>query len=151
MSPKIRRISLITIRILLALVFLLSGIGKLIDGSDARYLVELLATEFYWLIEYTFPIVLSISLVELVLAAFLLWGRKLKWVLWASLVMVLGFSAVLGYFYLQGMSVASCGCFGAFGFSSGLEFTLVRNAVLTILIITGLILHVSKPERIASE
>ena len=140
MSTKTRRITLLSIRFILALLFLASGIGKLIDGSNARYLVELMATEFYWLIEYTNPIVIIFSLLELVVAGALVWGRKLKWSFIAALVMLIFFSSVLSYFYFQGMSVESCGCFGAIGIGGGLGATLARNAVLLILAITGLIL-----------
>lgn len=125
---------------LLGLVFLASGIGKLISGSEAQYLVELLATEFFWLIEYSSLIVIATSILELVIALFLLWGRYLKWALGGALLMLAGFSSVLSYFYLQGMSVENCGCFGALGFASGLEFTLLRNGVLILLIIAAFVL-----------
>lgn len=128
------------IRLLLGILFLISGIGKLISGSDARYLVELLATEFYWLIEYATAIVIATSIIELVLAVFLIWNKFLKWALAGTLAMLIGFSSVLSYFYFQGMSVENCGCFGAFGFASGLEFTLIRNAVLILLIIIAFVL-----------
>ena len=140
MTSKRKRIALTIIRIILGVIFLLSGIGKLINGADAQYLVELLATKFYWLIEYSSLIVTSTSVIELVLAVFLLWGRYLKWALAGTLLMLLGFSSVLSYFYLQGMSVENCGCFGAFGFASGLEFTLIRNLVLVLLIVGAFML-----------
>jgi uncharacterized membrane protein YphA (DoxX/SURF4 family) len=146
MKPKYKNIALNTIRILLGIIFLASGIGKLISGSDAQYLVELMATEFYWLIEYSNFIVISTSILELVLAVFLLWGRYLKWALGGTLLMLIGFSSVLSYFYFQGMSVENCGCFGALGFASGLEFTLIRNLVLMLLIIGAFLLMSSKNE-----
>lgn len=133
MSSKYAKNALTVIRIILGVLFLISGIGKLINGSDARYLVELLATEFYWLIEYAALIVTATSIIELILAVFLLWGKYLKWALAGTLAMLVGFSSVLSYFYFQGMSVENCGCFGAFGFASGLEFTLIRNLVLIVL------------------
>lgn len=128
------------IRLLLGILFLISGIGKLISGSDARYLVELLATEFYWLIEYANFIVITTSVFEIVLAILLLWNKFLKSALSGTLAMLIGFSSVLSYFYFQGMSVENCGCFGAFGFASGLEFTLIRNAVLILLTIIAFML-----------
>lgn len=140
MNQKYANIALVTIRIILGILFLISGIGKLINGADARYLVELLATEFYWLIEYAAPIVTTTSILELVLAVSLLWGKQLKWALSATLAMLIGFSSVLGHFYFQGMTVENCGCFGAFGFASGLEFTLVRNIVLMLMTIVAFIL-----------
>lgn len=138
MTPKNRKISLLTIRIILGLVFLLSGIGKLMDSGYVNYdLVRLLSTEFYWIIEYAAAIIISISIIELLLALFLLWGKYLKTVFGISLIMLLGFTSVLGYFYLDGMNVASCGCFGALGIGGGMEFTLIRNFVLMALIIVA--------------
>lgn len=135
-----KSISLIAIRIFLGVIFLFSGIGKLINGADARYLVELLATKYFWLIEYAGPIVIMTSIIELLLALFLLWDKFLRWALAGTLLMLLGFSSVLGYFYSQGMNVESCGCFGALGFTSGIEFTLIRNAVLLLMVIGGFVL-----------
>jgi hypothetical protein len=132
--------SLTVIRLLLGILFLVSGVGKLISGSEARYLVELLATEYYWLIEYANFIVITTSIIEIILAVFLIWNKFLKWALSGTLAMLVGFSSVLSYFYFQGMSVENCGCFGAFGFASGLEFTLIRNAVLILLTIVAFIL-----------
>jgi len=100
----------------------------------------LLATEYFWLIEYATAIVIATSVIELVLAAFLIWNKFLKWALAGTLAMLIGFSSVLSYFYFQGMSVENCGCFGAFGFASGLEFTLIRNAVLILLTIIAFVL-----------
>lgn len=134
--------ALLVIRLLLGVLFLISGIGKLISGSEARYLVELLATEYYSLIEYANFIVITTSVIELFLAVLLIWNKILQWALAGTLVMFSGFSSVLLYFYLQGMSVENCGCFGAFGFASGLEFTLIRNAVLILLTIIAFALSV---------
>ena len=92
------------------------------------------------LIEYAKPIVTATSVIELILAVLLLWGKYLKTALTGTLVMLLAFSSVLGYFYMQGMSVESCGCFGAFGFASGIEVTLARNLILSLMVIGGFIL-----------
>lgn len=139
MSPKVHKWSILTVRYILGILFLLSGIGKLIDGSNARYLVELLATEFYWLIEYAAPIVIAISILELLFAALLLLGKKLNIALWGSLTLVAAFTVTLGYFYLQGMNVENCGCFGALGIGGGLTATLIRNGILLVIIVIGLV------------
>lgn len=144
MKPKTKHIILTVIRFILGLLFLVSGIGKLISASDAQYLVELLATEFYWLIEYGSLIITLTSILELILAVLLFWGRYLREALIGSLLLLLTFTSVLSNFYFQGMEVEGCGCFGAFGFSSGLEFTLVRNLVLIVLIIAAFI--VKRPD-----
>lgn len=146
MNPKYKKTALTTIRVILGTVFLISGVGKLINASDAQYLVELLASEFYWLIEYAGPIVTTTSIIELILAILLLWGKYLKWALAGTLAMLLAFSSVLGYFYSQGMNVESCGCFGAFGFASGIEFTLLRNLVLGLMVVGAFALSVKSKE-----
>lgn len=151
-TSKTRRITLLAIRIILGLIFLLSGVGKLIDSGYVNYdLVRLLSTEFYWVIEYAAAIIITLSLVELLLAVLLLWGKYLKTALTASLFMLLSFTSVLGYFYLDGMNVASCGCFGALGIGGGMEFTLIRNLVLISLIIGAYIILTSPRESSISE
>jgi hypothetical protein len=151
MSRNYRHIGLTAIRYILGILFLLSGIGKLIDSSDARYLVELAATEYYALIEYTGLIIITVSVAELAIAVFLLWGRYLKTALAASMLLLGFFTTVLGYFYLQGQTVASCGCFGAFGGGGGLGFTLIRNLVLLALVVGGFMLLAPKTQPVAEE
>jgi len=147
---KIKKNGLLVLRIFVGLVFLISGLGKLIDTGYVNYaLVRLLASHFYWLIEYAAPIVIAISIIELIIAAFLFWGKKLKWALSAALVLLLIFSGVMGYFYWQGMQVQSCGCFGAFGFGGGLGFSLLKNLVLIACIIAAYLLMPSKNRNVA--
>lgn len=141
MSPKYRRKVITTIRFIIGILFLVSGIGKLLDSGDARFLVELMATEFYWLIEYANLIVYATIAIELAISVFLLWGKYLRYAFAAAIALLVAFSGILGYFYLQGMSVENCGCFGAFGFASGIEFTLIRNLVLVALVVAGIFLH----------
>lgn len=140
MNKSYANTTLIIIRYILGILFLVSGIGKLISASEARYLVELLATEFYWLIEYADFIVTATSIFELILAGLLFGNRLLTWTLTGTFVLLASFSSVLGSFYLQGMTIENCGCFGAFGFASGLEFTLIRNIILMLLTITAFII-----------
>jgi len=129
-----------TIRIILGLLFLVSGVGKLINSSDAQYLVELLATKFFWLIEYKYAIVITVTIIELILSVLLLWGRYLKTALIGSFILLLSFTTVLAYFYVNGMTVEECGCFGAFGGGGGTEFTLIRDLVLIGLVVAGFLL-----------
>jgi len=105
-----------------------------------------MATEFYWLIEYASPIVIIFSVLELAIAGLLLWGRKIVLALSAALTMLIGFNSVPGYFYLQGMNVENCGCFGALGIGGGLKATLLRNFVLMALVIAAYLLMPSKKE-----
>lgn len=139
MNLKLKQYSVLVIRVFLGLVFLISAIGKLIDSGYVNYsLVRLLSTKFYWMIEYATVLVISISVIELIIAVFLLWGKMLKWALSAALLLLLFFSGVMGYFYWQGMSVQACGCFGAFSIGGGLAFSLLKNLVLIIFVFLGL-------------
>ena len=121
-----------TVRIFVGAVFILSSIGKFIDSSDAQYLVELLSMNIYWLIEYKAPIVLSITILELILGILLIWNRYILWAYAAALLLILSLSSVL---LLQGTQVAACGCFGAFDLLSGPNATLAKNGVLVLLLV----------------
>lgn len=148
MQLTYRRYLLLAIRIILGIVFLFSGVGKLIDSGYVNYdLVRLLSSTYFWIIEYAAHIIISLSIAELLIVAILCWGRHLKWTLTAAFLLLAGFTGILGYFYLQGMNVASCGCFGVFGFGSGLEFTLIRNIVLMLLCIGGFVLIQTKNQQ----
>ena len=138
MNRSLRSYLPIGIRFILALIFLASGIGKLIEPGNARYLVELMATEYYWLIEYSSLIVTVTSIVEIVLALMLVWGKWIQAAYLASALMITFFTLVLGYFWLQGQSIENCGCFGALGIGGGLEASLIRNIVMLILVAGGL-------------
>lgn len=141
MSPKLRKNIAIAIRYLLGIIFLLSGVGKLIDPGDARYLVELLATEYYWLIEYAGPIVITVSLLEIGLSVLLFWGRWISRTLGVSAATVILFTVVLAYFWVQGQRIENCGCFGAFGIGGGLQASLLRNGLLLVLIAADFLLE----------
>lgn len=142
MNLKFKQYTVLVIRVLLGIVFLISGIGKLIDSGYVNYsLVRLLSTEFYWIIEYAAVLVIAISIIELIIAVCLFWGKKLRWPFSAALLLLLIFSGVMGYFYWQGMSVQACGCFGAFSIGGGLGFSLLKNVVLIILVAGGLVFH----------
>ena len=124
-----------TLRIFVGAVFILSSIGKFIDSSDAQYLVELLSMNIYWLIEYKAPIVLSITILELILGILLIWNRYILWAYAAALLLILSLSSVLLFFMIQGTQVAACGCFGAFDLLSGPNATLAKNGVLVLLLV----------------
>lgn len=124
-----------TVRIFVGAVFILSSIGKFIDSSDAQYLVELLSMNIYWLIEYKAPIVLSITILELILGILLIWNRYILWAYAAGLLLILSLSSVLLFFMIQGTQVAACGCFGAFDLLSGPNATLAKNGVLVLLLV----------------
>lgn len=131
-------------RIFLGITFLLSGIGKIIDNQNAIYLVELMATEFYWLVEWRYEILYVTIFIELILAFLFLLGRQLSKTYIFTFFFLSFFTGIVTYFYVAGFDVASCGCFGAFGFSGGLQVTLIRNLILLILTVTGFVINLKK-------
>lgn len=140
MNTKLRSRILLSLRIFVGLVFLLSGVGKLINSDDAKYLVELMGMEIYWIIEFKTLIVYSITILELVIAVLLLWGRHIRIAFVTSFFLLLFMTSILLYFQFQDMNVESCGCFGAFDILSGPVATISKNVVLLLCSMAGFIL-----------
>jgi len=140
MSRSLSTYGLIAIRSVLALVFFVSGVGKLIDPTDAGSLVEVVMGSTSILTDYATPIVIAVSVAELALAIWLVWGRRLSGALLACLAMVGVFTVVIGSLVVGGQSVSTCGCFGAFGLGLSAEATFLRNLGLLAVILTGLLL-----------
>lgn len=139
MMENVRWYTLEGIRWGLALVFGVSGVGKLIDGRGAAHLVELIFEGLPVMIGWSKEIVIVVSGAELLLAGVLILGWRLSWALGGSFGIVAGFTAAL-FTLLGGTKVASCGCFGAFGVGLSLEATILRNFVLIGLILLGFLL-----------
>ncbi len=122
----------IAIRILLASIFVLSGVLKLIDiNSFAKALgaFKLLTETQLNIMIYVIPIL------ELVLALGLLAGIKTHWFGNAITLMLLGFTAVLLAKIFEGEEI-SCNCFGALS-SGKIDYTtIIRNLILTLMSIT---------------
>lgn len=129
------------IRAVLGLVLLASGVGKLIDPSDAGSLVGVVMGSDSFLTSISTLIVVAVSVVELVLVAWLAWGKHLGAALLACLALVGVFTVVVGSIVMSGQGVATCGCFGAFGLGLSAEWTLMRNLGLLAIILTGLLLN----------
>ncbi|MEP1305631.1 MAG: MauE/DoxX family redox-associated membrane protein [Balneola sp.] len=142
MKIKLFRLLAIVPRLLLALTFLISGVGKTIDSTDAVKLVEVISSKFNAFESLTTEMVFHIVVVELGLAILLLIKRNLIVAYIVSFLFVGFFTAILGFLYIDGVSISTCGCFGAFGFSGGLEITLGRNLVLLCLIVTGYLVEI---------
>lgn len=151
MNPKVKHYILKSPRLILGVIFILSGVGKLIDSESARYMIELMATEFYWLVGWKSEIVLATIFIELFLAVFLILGKQLMKIYLAAFLMIAVFTGISGYFWAQGYNVASCGCFGAFGLSGGLKATFIRNVILLIVVIAGVWIQNSTEKKEHSE
>lgn len=134
-----RKYGLLGVRGILILVFVVSGIGKLIDGQTAAHLVERMFEGAPAITAWAEPLVMLVSSVELVLAGALMWGRRLAWALWSSFVLIASFTVAL-VTLLRGPDIASCGCFGVVDLRLSLEATILRNLVLLTLSLSGVLL-----------
>lgn len=127
---------------ILGIVFTISGIGKFFDKTDAVNLVKVVSEKIPTSTGWENEIVLLTILVELILAGLLFSKKKLFIAYIFSFLFVGTFTVAIGLLYHDGVSLSSCGCFGAFGFSGGIEITLGRNVVLLCLIVTGYLIEI---------
>lgn len=117
------------LRLLLATVFLISSVGKLLSPSEFLSFVEgtpLLHTIDGKILLYT------ITGFELLCVALLLRSHTGKIGNVLSFVLLLIFTLVMMLLAHQG-SQASCGCFGALLNESSIDISILRNAVLLLL------------------
>ena len=137
-SNRIRRYSLWGVRGLLALLFAVSGVGKLIDDQSAVHLTQTILSGAVGPAG-AHGIVVAVSGAEAVLSGLLIWGRRLRWTLGVSFGLVAGFTMGLATL-LGGERVTTCGCFGAFSLGLSLEATLLRNLGVLALVLVGFLL-----------
>jgi len=97
--------------IIVGLIFIFSGVGKLLYQTD--FLVVLLANP---LLTPTLAQVATCVLpwIESVLGALLIMGISAKLMASLSLVLIAGFIADNGWLIAQGLAYKPCGCFGIF-------------------------------------
>jgi uncharacterized membrane protein YphA (DoxX/SURF4 family) len=126
------------IRFVLVAIFLWSGIGKLLDSSAAQSVIEFYAWSDFGRF-HSYEIIKTISVIELILAGLLIWGKYLRVALSISLVMMLFFTGTFSYLYVTGADLSDCGCFGLLAIKSSIETTILKNLILSFLIVVGFI------------
>lgn len=125
---------LLVIRIVLGVIRLASGVGKLIDASAAvNFLKYLLTTMNKPLPVAPETLMLTLSVLEIVLSVLFLTGRLLKPAMFLLNVLLGGFTVILAS-SVGDNNVPTCGCSGVFDFGMPVEAALVRNIVLMILV-----------------
>lgn len=139
LSDRLRTYSLWSVRGLLALLFAVSGVGKLIDGQSAVHLTQTILSGTVGPTG-AHGIVVAVSGAEVVLSGLLIWGRRLRWTLGGSFGLVAGFTVGLATL-LGGEGVAPCGCFGAFSLGLTLEATILRNLGVLALVLAVFLLY----------
>ena len=138
LSDRLRTYSLWSVRGLLALLFAVSGLGKLIDGQSAAHLTRTILNGTVGPAE-AHGLVVAVSGTEVVLSGLLALGWWPRWIFGISFGLVAGFTMGLATL-LGGAGVASCGCFGAFSLGLSLEATLLRNLGVLALALVGFLL-----------
>lgn len=120
--------------LVIAAIFLLSGISKLLDHSETENAVR----EFGLRVTWARPMALLLPLTELMVGAAVLIPGLATWGVYAALLLLLLFTAVLAVSLARGIRPA-CRCFGSLSKSPIGWPTLLRNALL--LGITALVIR----------
>lgn len=129
----VRRILLESTRVLLGVVFVLSGFFKAIDPMGASlkitdYIGSLLGSEWGWLIDLSMLIAVLVCVLEFVLGAFLLMGIYRRLVTRITFGLMIVMTIITMYIYWTGI-LPDCGCFGeVVKLSNG--SSLVKNLIL---------------------
>ncbi len=122
------------IRYLLAAIFLISGIGKLYNTMPAIQFLNAILPTFisYYVIYYS---ILFVSGLEIVIGLMLVFRYRLSIALPVYGLLILVFTSLLGYAYVQQLGVSDCGCFGSFDPGMSVPMSIIRNLVILILIV----------------
>jgi len=98
------------LRILLGLVMLVAGSGKLIDLPA---FVLILRTYRFFPEELLWPAAVAVTATELLLGIWLLWGRQLLRAALTAAILHATYATWGSYMLLRGKPIISCGCFGS--------------------------------------
>lgn len=112
----------------IALIFLTTSIGKLLDNRGFAAVLET-----YQLLpaQILLPFGLAISLVELVFGGLLISGRHMKWASLGALLSYVGYTALAVLTNVRGLNLTNCGCFGVFLARPMTWWTVLEDTILT--------------------
>lgn len=117
------------VRLFLAVVFVATAVGKLLDN---RGFAEVLATFELLPTAILLPFALAISLTELALALWLFSGRQMRQAAIAAFAFNLGYVAWLAVALARGLEIPNCGCFGVFWARPLTPYMLLEDSVLIL-------------------
>lgn len=124
---RIHKITYVAARILLGLVFILSGFLKILSPQSAsQVVIALLATS----ITMSSVLIIFVSIIEMALGFGLLIGKNLKLFSAVSSLFLLGF-IFIGLFLIA--NPVPCGCFGDLIETKTDEWFLVRNTIFLLM------------------
>ena len=100
------------LRIILGVLIAGAGIGKLFDISGFVSIIRTYQLNLPTWLMWIFAI--SISIFELALGLWILFGYNLKTAAFLSVIMHSGYFVLLTTSLLRGLNLENCGCFGVF-------------------------------------
>ena len=122
--------ALMFLRFLFGVLFVVTSIGKLLDN---RGFAAVLETYQLFPSGILLPFGLFISLSELLLGIFILWGKNLFRCALLNFGIQVAYLTLAITSNLRGLDIPNCGCFGVFLARPMTLWTIVENAVLVIL------------------
>ncbi|MCI0618802.1 hypothetical protein L0244_37990 [bacterium] len=120
------------LRLILAVLLVISGIGKLLDRHVASQFIVTLTNSNPLVEQRADGLVIGLSIFEIALAGSLLHRSSVRIGLFILSGILVLFSGILVMVLVRGGSLGSCGCFGIFGEELSLEIALLRNLILLI-------------------
>jgi uncharacterized membrane protein YphA (DoxX/SURF4 family) len=127
----IERYGLVLARYFLSVLFLATGIGKLLDN---RGFAQVIASYQLGLpAPVLLPLALAVSLAEFGIGLNLLAGRQLSYNVLATLVFHLGYASLAAITLVREIPLSNCGCFGVFLARPLLWTSVVEDLVLGLI------------------
>ena len=124
-----KKLTTTTFRFLLAILFLATSLGKLLDN---RGFAEVLQTYQLFPSFTLMPLALAISLSEFTLGIFTLLNKKIKFCSKAILFINSLYLALAIVSNLRGLNIPNCGCFGVFLARPMTWNTVIEDAILVL-------------------
>lgn len=123
------------LRIIIGIVFIVSGLSKAIDVWGFVFKIEDYISVWHlpWWRSLSFTAALGMSGTEFVCGAMLLLGAFRRSIVWWLLI-IMPFFLILSIYIYVADPVSDCGCFGDLFILTNLE-TLIKNIVLLLLIV----------------
>jgi uncharacterized membrane protein YphA (DoxX/SURF4 family) len=124
----IARIAFIACRYFLGLLFVATGLGKLLDNRGFAQVLD--SYQLGIPDAVLLPLGLSISLLELLIGLNILRGRALSVNVLATLVFHLTYAALALITLQRGIPLTNCGCFGVFFARPLMRSTVIEDLIL---------------------
>jgi hypothetical protein len=118
------------LRIILGLVLTAAAIAKLLNMPGFVTVLHsygIFPAGLHW------PAAIAITISELLIGSWLLWGRQLRIAAFSSLALHILYASFTGVMLLRNIPIINCGCFGSY-FARPLSWTtVVENLVFAVL------------------